>query len=436
LSLVSLGFATPALLEFSILAGFLPPLFFIIGTILCTPKVLSLLLRSLRTTAQRQELLSLSLAIGHIQSTLRRNAVSIAAVAATLGMVLGITVMIHSFRGTVKTWIHSVTQADIYISTTGSPSRDGGALSPLLLAFAKSLPEVADIDVLHTQKTTFNEAPLEIRGTRFPVLVKYRRLPLTTGTIPEHLSEHSNAVFISEAFMRKQSLTVGDSLDLETPGGMQQLTVQGVFEDYSSEHGILIVSETLFKQLFKTNDIQGVSLYLEDPSHAKVAKQALLEKFPDDTLTVRNRQELRAYVEEVFNQTFQITYVLQFVSTILAFFIVISTTIMLVLERFNELSMLFSIGAAKKQLAAIIAMESTLLGLFAVLFGLYIGAGLSLFLVFVVNVFFFGWLVAFSVPPLSILLLCTAVVVFAFLAGHLTARQFLDKTLLNQERYA
>jgi putative ABC transport system permease protein len=95
---------------------------------------------------------------------------------------------------------------------------------------------------------------------------------------------------------------------------------------------------------------------------------------------------------------------------------VATTLAALTLERRAELSMLRFIGASRRQIRAVIVMESGLIGLLGTLIGLMLGGILSMLLVYVINFQSFGWTIQFAVPG-AFLLQAAVVVMTATLAA-------------------
>jgi putative ABC transport system permease protein len=56
------------------------------------------------------------IAANNLRRSVHRNAITVAALAAAIAMMTGLTVMIYSFRQSVDAWIHRGIVADLYIS--------------------------------------------------------------------------------------------------------------------------------------------------------------------------------------------------------------------------------------------------------------------------------------------------------------------------------
>src|SRR5690606_10697781 len=79
-----------------------------------------------------------------IVRSLSRTSVAVAALMTAVAVIVGVAIMVGSFRGTVIQWLDQTLQADIYISPPGATAnRVAGALDPAVVAAVRSWPGVA-----------------------------------------------------------------------------------------------------------------------------------------------------------------------------------------------------------------------------------------------------------------------------------------------------
>jgi putative ABC transport system permease protein len=414
---ISTLLSNPEYLQFSVLAGFIPPLVFITGVLCATPLFTETCIRLLQRYAEMNACIPLSLASSHILATLRRTAVSIAALSVTLGTALSIVVLIHSFRSTVSGWIAAVTTADLYISANEQARGSSAALPTDLQAFVKSLSGIRAIDSVSAIQQSIDGAPAEIRASGFGILASEKRLPLFAGTLPASFPEDETVAFVSEAFARKHGTTLESSLTLYGEHESRTFTVLGIFQDYTTEHGVVLISRRNFSSLFPLQKPTGISLYVQPDVSVSDLADKIETEFNEAGILIRDRQALRSYVQEVFDQTFKVTYVLQAVTLCIAIVVLINTTLMLILERSNDIAVLRAIGVSATSIRRMLTLETLLIGSVATGVGTITGTGLSLFLVYVVNVFFFGWLVSFSIPWVTVLSMILSGLVLSIVIG-------------------
>ena len=425
---VCLGFALLSarteLLSLSVYLGFVSPTCLLVGILLLVPLFLEKTLRILRPDGANGRLYTL-LALDHMQVTLRRNAVAVSSIVLAIGMSIGISQMIHSFRYTVEDWIEAVTKADIYISASSSMSTAAtGKVPPEIIQFLTSHNDVRDYDWVASRNVQMAERRVKVTGTRFAILAKYDRLLFTKHKSQREMEEiiaQPDAVLVSESFANRFAVHEGDTVRI--PGLRQSLNgvIRGIFYDFSSEHGTIFIPFDRYLDLFQDDAKLGVSLYIGDSEKEGRIINELQQAFPGNTLKIRYNRELRSEVLRIFDQTFRITYTLRNIALLVAGLTVLTTVLMLLLERQRELCVLKAIGASRRALTATIALESGILGSCAMVLGSVLGVLLSLLLVFVINKFFFGWSVRFSFQISELLITGAGVLILSTLAGAIPA---------------
>jgi putative ABC transport system permease protein len=140
-------------------------------------------------------------------------------------------------------------------------------------------------------------------------------------------------------------------------------------------------------------------------------------------MSIFTNHALRAEVLRIFDGTFAITWALEVVAVAVAVMGIIATLITVIDERRRELAVLRLLGASRGQVQRMVVAEAAVLGGIGQALGLVAGFGLSLVLIYVVNVQSFGWSIQFH-PPIVFLIQLTLVLVLATaLAGLYPARR-------------
>src|SRR4029450_5076363 len=88
--------------------------------------------------------------------------------------------------------------------------------------------------------------------------------------------------------------------------------VLGIYYDYSTDAGAVLMDRALFERLWRSRRIESLAIYAAPGVDVQALRSRVLEAAgPGLVLSVSPNQELRARVLEVFDQTFQVTYALQ-----------------------------------------------------------------------------------------------------------------------------
>jgi putative ABC transport system permease protein len=208
------------------------------------------------------------------------------------------------------------------------------------------------------------------------------------------------AVIVSESFARRHGVEVGEELVLPTAVRPVSFDVAGVFRDYSSDRGAVLIRLGAFRRHWQDASLTGVGIYLDDDADGGQLRQEL-ERFvaASGRLQLASSAELRAMSMRIFERTFTITEVLRWLAGLVAFFGILSALLALELERTREIGVLRAIGFAPTQVRWLVLAQTALLGLVAGLIAIPLGITLAGLLVFVINERAFGWSMAFELPP-------------------------------------
>jgi putative ABC transport system permease protein len=129
-------------------------------------------------------------------------------------------------------------------------------------------------------------------------------------------------ISISEVLANRLTLEEGDELELPTPNGVQRLVIAGVFYDYRTEGGMVIMDRSTYHRYWPDDHrYTSVGLYLEsatDPERVRTLIRRDLERSQEVFIT--SNRELRQEILRIFDQTFAITYALQVIAIIVAIF--------------------------------------------------------------------------------------------------------------------
>jgi putative ABC transport system permease protein len=207
-------------------------------------------------------------------------------------------------------------------------------------------------------------------------------------------------VVVSEPLAETFGLREGDTLELPTPSGVQRLVVAGVFYDYRTDGPSVWMDLELFRKFWRDSHLNAVRLYLKDPAKIKEMQERLQQTYGSRyRLLTLSHAELRAGILQIFDETFALTYALEGVAVVVAIFGIITTFLVLIMERERELALLQALGAARRQILGLVLVEAGLAGALSFILGALAGSVLSLLLIFVINKQAFGWTILLHWTP-------------------------------------
>jgi putative ABC transport system permease protein len=326
----------------------------------------------------------------------------IAAVMVSVGMMVALSIMVGSFRRTVDVWIGQSVRGDLYVEPVGHRLNLGSTvLPPALVDSIRALPGVAAVDSYRGARVPIGDRVSFVAGVDFEVQARHGRLQFMRGMAPEILerARAGGSVIVSESFHHHQRVAAGDTIELATPSGLARLLVEGVYYDYTSDAGAVLMHRDLYARLWQDDRTESLALYLDPGVSVDATRLAVLARAGDTLLEVVPNQTLRARVLTVFDQTFQITYGLQIIAILVSVLGVIAALTAMILQRGREIGVLRAIGARRAQVRRMVLVESGLIGLAGALLGSVCGIALSLILVHIIHRQFFGWTIRLTIEP-------------------------------------
>lgn len=374
-------------------------LILVFGTALLVPFLSRLLLRFLLWFPLLQSDLTIRLALRNTFRSLSRTAVSIAALMIAISVIIGVGIMVESFRFTVVQWLKATIKADIYIMGTNreTPSLD--------LSISKALEDIAGI------KDQYLMRMVKINAGKYAGTVLFsedkekvkRSWIWKAGTEPMIYNQFKNgAVFVSETFAWRNGIkhSSGERITLTTHLGEHSFPIAGIFRDFSSRQGMILIKTQVYQKYWQENHISGIALTVEpgvltdklvDHINQRLAKK--------HQFVITSNVNIRKNAIEVFDRTFTITMALQILAALVAFIGVFNSIMSMMLERTREIGILRANGMTISQLWRMLLIESGIIGLLSGLLALPLGTALAWILVFIINKRSFGWTLEFVVEP-------------------------------------
>jgi putative ABC transport system permease protein len=222
---------------------------------------------------------------------------------------------------------------------------------------------------------------------------------------------------VSEPFATKFHLGRGDRFALDTPAGTTAFTIAAIYNDYSSDAGVVLLDTATYRRLYHDPTINSIAIYAAPGTDLVALRTAVLRSVAPLKVDVQTTRLLRGLVIQIFNRTFAITYALYIISITIAVLGVVSTLFALVLERRREIGLLRYLGLRSRDVRRMVYVEAGYIGLLGGVGGVAVGVLLALLLIFVINRQAFGWLIELHMPYDFLAEAVGLVIVAALIAG-------------------
>ena len=391
-----------------------------LGCVLVTPVAVVGLLRAVQLLVGTRTDIVGRLCIRSVLASLSRTAVAIAALMVAVSVTVGVGIMIESFRQTVAYWLENALQADIYVAPPSLVSRwNEGTLDPAVVARLSAAPGVAAVSTYRRVSVESPTGRVQLVALQLDV-GRYASYRFVEGR-PEVVwpaFETERTVIVSEPYAYHHRLRVGGAVRLRTDRGVQDFRVAGIFADYGSDRGLVMMSRRTYEQFWHDRGVSSLGLWLS-PDRDVTAMLASLRRLVGavQEVELRSNRSLRQASLEIFDRTFTITSVLHLLTTAVAFIGVLSALMALQLERERELGVLRATGFTPRQVWGLVTAQTGLMGLLAGLLALPVGLMLASVLVFVINRRSFGWTLELEIIPGLLVQAVLLAVLAALLAG-------------------
>ncbi|MGI9607808.1 MAG: ABC transporter permease [Acidimicrobiales bacterium] len=297
----------------------------------------------------------------------QRTAATSTALMIGLALITGVAVLTASILATFDELLDEAITADLFIfeenqglefSATLVDQLDALSETDLVAGFAEVEarigPDVSNVAAIDTRT-----------GTR---VINYG---LTEGT--SDLGVDGIAVFTDTA--EEQGLALGDSVAFELEDGfVTTLEIKGLFDDNSIIEQKWIVNRDLTSDHVNIDLVGFIGLTFPegvDVETARATVEELTGNFPQ--LTVQDNTEFQDSVEGQISQLQVVINGLLVLCLIVAFFGIVNTMALSVLERTREIGLLRAVGMTRRQLRSTIRWEAVVVSLFGAVLGVLMG---------------------------------------------------------------
>lgn len=213
---------------------------------------------------------------------------------------------------------------------------------------------------------------------------------LKAGSLDDLIRPHgAQGIVVGEDLANRFGLQVGSRINLMSPSGERTTAgfvpkivayrVAGIFKtglnDYDNR--LAFVSLQSARELIGVPNgrITGIEIFLKDPMKAKEFAQELQKKLPE-YLYAKNWIDINAGLFAALQLERIGMFIVLALIVLVGSFSIITSLVMLVMEKTKDIAILMSMGASSSSIRKIFMMQGTLIGLMGTIIG-YIG-GLTL----------------------------------------------------------
>ena len=400
----------------SLVVSFSALFLIIIGLALLTPLLTRLLLALIAWSTQWYPGIIRLMALRDISRALSRTSVTIAALMVAVSVIIGVSVMIASFRNTVIDWLDTILRADIFISSVDNT----GSVDAQLIS---QLAEVTDVTSLELARITTlfspDLGPVQVNAFSDGVAAGGDLFWANGSLVEAAAALQKGDIFVSEVFARQHQLPLNrpSEITLNTKLGPHPFQVSGIFYNYSPRGFILMQLET-YRHHWQDDTVTNVAVYIKpEVDSDRLAETLQIQYSGQYQVNIASNRGVKQSAIVVFDRTFTITAALRLLATLVAFIGVLSALMSLQLERSKELGTLRANGMTINQLWQMTLLETGIMGTIAGLIAIPSGLIMAAILIYVINLRSFGWSLRMELAPQLFILAMVVAITAALIAG-------------------
>jgi len=389
----------------------------LLGTVMLMPRIAMLAFRAAPSLGP----IAARLGLAQLRGAPGQAAVSLAAIVASVSLMVSMAIMVASFRQSLDQWLQLILPADLYLrSGTGG---DTGYLSPGDQREIAALPGVLRVEFLRSLRVFV--APDKPPITLLARAVEAEgRLPPLLGPAHEREPGDPPAAWVSEIAADLYGWRLGKEIELPLGGRKARFVVAGIWRDYARQQGAVLIER--YEYLRHTGDTgaSDAALWLVPGAGAGEVSQEIRARLGrGGRLDIVGPGEIRSISLKTFDRTFAVTYALEAVAVVIGLFGLSASFGALVLARAREFGMLRHLGMTRRQIGAMLAAEGLLVSGLGLSVGLALGWLISLVLIHVVNRQSFHWGMDLYMPWQLLAAFATVLLALATFTAVASGRQ-------------
>ena len=374
------------------------------------------------------------LAITQLRGTPGAAAVSLAAIVASISLMVSMAIMVSSFRDALTGWLEQVLPADAYLRAAAAG--DTAYLSEDDQLRLSALPGLRRVEFQREQQLLLDPSRprVTLLARNIDEADPGKRLPLLGAAfVPPPGAPPP--VWISEAMVDVYGYAPGQRIELPIDGRPVAFTVAGVWRDYARQQGTVAIDRSRYVALTGDRVASSAALWFAPGTNVADLQAAVTRDIPGgDRLEFATTGEIRSLSLGIFDRTFAVTYALELAAVAIGLLALSSSFGALVIARRREFGVLRHLGMTRWQVGIMLATEGLVVGALGLLLGAVLGSAISVILIRVVNRQSFHFGMGFSVPVLPLTAFALVFLALATLTAMAAGRGAMSRGIVRAVR--
>jgi putative ABC transport system permease protein len=360
------------------------------------------------------------LALSQLRGSAGQVTIGLAALVASFSLMVAMAIMVFSFRESFDRWLATSLPAELQLRVV--PGSDTRVLDERAQAAIRSAAGVASVRFQRSDEVLLAGEATPTALLARDALTVDADLPLVSAAFPVVNGE--TPAWISEAVQDRLGAGPGSTLVVPLDGRPLRTRVAGVYRDYGHAGGAIAIDRAVYVEATGDAGVTDAAIHTAaraDATSVAATLRAALGR-GDGAIEIRASDEIRRIAMRAFDRAFQVTYALEVAAVLIGLVGIACAGAATALARRGEFAMLRHVGLRRRDIIGLLGWESAGLASFGALYGLLLGALISLVLVYVVNRQSFDWSIDLAMPWLQVAVFSAALVAASTVTGVLSAR--------------
>ncbi|MES2676207.1 MAG: FtsX-like permease family protein [Pseudomonadota bacterium] len=374
------------------LLGYTAIAFILFGSVLLIPAFtrFSLSLLPNRSSVTYQTAVAQLRGVAHTATT------SVATMLVSVSLMVAMSIMGASLRGSVAELLERTYPADIYVQT------DAQLASYLNTNTVKAIESIPDIE----RTAPGRSISLLLDNNPLPVMLLARPTDLDNPGATLELEKEGEGlipggavpIWISVSLANREQLTLQSELHFHLAGQDIVGSVRGIYRAYLPVPSFQMDYQQ-YAQLTRDDQVNSLGIWLKPNTSAETVISLVRERIGKGSeIDITLPGESREKILKGFDSAFGIVYLLLAVSVLIGLFGIGVNASAQVLARRAEFGMLRHLGFTRGQIGRVLSIEGLCLGTLGVLSGLLVGCVISAVMILVVTPQSFHWTMDLHIP--------------------------------------
>jgi len=354
--------------------GYLCVLF---AAVLLTPMLARYVAQGLRYVLKWLRPVEGALAADSLIVSAPRTAATVGALMLSLALVIGLAGTARSSYNNIMGWVTVALNSDFFVSSSPTLTGNNYRFPDSMTSELAAIDGIEDVYRMRVARIRYQGDTILLVVADMDKLATRSRPKTIAGNSDEmfRLASAGRGVIGSENLASLRGLKIGDQIELPTPNGALRLPLLGIVQEYSDQHGEVILDRALFQKFWNDDSVDHFRVFLKPGADPAIVRAAILQKFDGNRhIFVLSNREVRRYIGGLADQWFSITWVQISIAILVAILGIINSLTVTIADRRRELGVLQAVGGLRNQIRLTIWMEAAGIAVIGLVLGMALGA--------------------------------------------------------------